>query len=72
MTFKDVIVKKCGIGNLLFNDFLLSLEEVSNMNTDDLLLYKINVLLNLKKNVYVNANTNLLIDRLIIEFNKGE
>lgn len=70
--YKDVIVKKCGIGNLLFNDFLLSLEEVSNMNTDDLLLYKINVLLNLKKNVYVNANTNLLIDRLIIEFNKGE
>ena len=70
--YKDVIQKKCGIENLLFKDFLENIENIANMNTSDLLLYKINTLLNLKKNIYVNANTNLLIDRLIIEFNKGE
>lgn len=70
--YKDVIQKKCGIENLLLNDFVENIEKVSKVNTNDLLLYKINTLLNLKKNIYVNANTNLLIDRLIIEFNKGE
>lgn len=70
--YKDVIQKKCGIENLLFNDFLENIERVSKINTNNLLLHKIKILLNLKKNIYVNANTNLLIDRLIIEFNKGE
>lgn len=70
--YKDVIQKKCGIGNLLFNDFSENIDKISKINTNDLLLHKINTLLNLKKNIYVNANTNLLIDRLIIEFNKGE
>jgi len=70
--YKDVIQKVCGIENILFDEFSQNIEKISTINTTDSLLYKINTLLNLKKHVYVNANTNLLIDRLIIEFNKGE
>lgn len=70
--YKDVIGKKCGLDNLLFSEFSEDIEQVSMMNTNNSLLYKIDILLRLKKHVYVNANTNLLIDRLIIEFNKGE
>lgn len=70
--YKDVIQKKCKIENLLFDNFSENMERLLCINDNDLLLYKINVLLNLKKNIYVNVNTNLLIDRLIIEFNKGE
>lgn len=70
--YKDVIQKNCGIENLLFHEFTENIEKISKLNTNDLLLHKINLLLNLKKNIYVNANNNLLIDRLIIEFNKGD
>lgn len=70
--YKDVIQKICGIENILFDEFSQNIEKISTINTKDSLLYKINTLLNLKKQVYVNANTNLLIDRLIIDFNKGE
>lgn len=70
--YKDVISKKCNVDNILFKEYINDLEKVSSVNSIDLLLFKIDTLLNLKKNVYVNANTNLLIDRLIIEFNKGE
>lgn len=70
--YKDVIQKKCGMENLLFSKFSDNFEKISIINTNNLLLNKINTLLDLKKNIYVNANANLLIDRLIIEFNKGE
>lgn len=70
--YKDVTLKKCGMENILFTEFSNDLEKISALNTNDSLLYKINTLLDLKKNIYVNANTNLLIDRLIIEFNKGD
>lgn len=70
--YKDVIGKKCNVDNILFKEYVDDLEKISSVNSIDSLLFKIDTLLDLKKNVYVNANTNLLIDRLIIEFNKGE
>ena len=70
--YKDAIEKKCNVDNILFKEYIDVLDKVSSVNSIDSILFKIDTLLNLKKNVYVNANTNLLIDRLIIEFNKGE
>lgn len=70
--YKDVIQFQCGISTILFSDELNDIEKISLMNSKCSLLHKINTLLDFRKFVYLNANTNLLIDRLIIELNKGE
>ena len=70
--YKDVIKKACGINELLFTTYDIQMNEIIVLNTIDSLLYKVNKLMDLKKDIYINANTNLLIDKLIIELSKGE
>ena len=70
--YKDVIQFQCGISMTLFDEYIDDISKISLMNSKISLLHKINTLLYFRKFVYLNANTNLLIDRLIIELNKGE
>lgn len=70
--YKNIIQYKCGIKINLFHKNVKDIENISKNNSLNTLLYKINILMNYQKYVYVNANINLLIDRLIIELNKGE
>ena len=70
--YKDVIKKACGINDLLFIHYDIQINDIIILNTVDSLLCKVNKLMDLKKNIYINANTNLLMDKLIIELSKGE
>lgn len=61
--YKDAI-------NLKLNRKPEIIENIDNIlmnNTIDKLNEKIKIITNLKKNIYVNANTNLLMDKLVIE-----
>lgn len=61
--YKDAI-------NLKLNRKPEVIENIDNIlmnNTIDKLNEKIKIITNLKKNIYVNANTNLLMDKLVIE-----
>lgn len=61
--YKDAI-------NLKLNRKPEVIENINNIlmnNTIDKLNEKIKIITNLKKNIYVNANTNLLMDKLVIE-----
>lgn len=70
--YKDVIKKACGINDILFINYESQIDEIISINKLEFLLYKVNKIMDFKKNVYINANTNLLIDKLIIELSKGE
>lgn len=70
--YKDVLKKLCCLDDVLFIKHVKLMKEVIKINTVENILYKINILIELKKKIYLNVNTNLLIDRLIIELNKGD
>ena len=61
--YKDALNKKLDRKTEIFNDINDKLLE----NSIEELNYKINKLIDLKGKIYINANTNLLIDKLIIE-----
>ena len=65
--YKDVLNFKCGRNLEVFKE-QDSLEEISKKNTLSQVVEKIKILLKLKKSLDINANSNLLIDRLILEF----
>lgn len=62
--YKDILNKKIS-RNLEFFDNID--EEIFNNNSLEKINKKINIIMNLKSKIYVNANTNLLIDKLILE-----
>ena len=65
--YKDVLNFKCGRDLEVFKE-QDSLEEISKKNTLSQVVEKIKILLKLKKSLDINANSNLLIDRFILEF----
>lgn len=69
--YKDVINYKLDLYLEFFtNDYLDDIKKISSLNTINKLCNKINILLKLRTEYKINANSNLLIDRLIIEFNE--
>lgn len=61
--YKDILNLKIRKSTDIFNDIDQNMLDLSKEN----IIFKINKLIELKKKVYINANTNLLIDRLILE-----
>ena len=64
--YKDVLNKKLGINIEYFNDYIESLENIANMNSNEQLSEKIKKIVELSINIKYNLNSNLLIDKLAI------
>lgn len=69
--YKDVLNFKISCDIEIYDDYLDIIEMVSEKNTVDNLLYKINLLNENRKYIENNANLNLLMDRIIIELESG-
>jgi DNA polymerase-3 subunit delta' len=70
--YKDVLNLKLNRKLELFNNYKSDLLNISDQNTFDTIIYKINKIIELKENIKVNANQNLLLDKLIIELSRGD
>ena len=70
--YKDVLNYKLNRKLQLFNDYIQDIKKIRDNNTFNNLIYKINTIINLKENIKVNANQNLLLDKLIIELVRGD
>lgn len=67
LLYRDVINYKLNNKILYYNDYEDVLEEISNKNTLNKLLHKLNVILNKEKLVNKNVNINMYIDGIIID-----
>lgn len=65
--YMDIINLSCSYHLNIFDKYESNIKEIINNNNQDKLLYKINVILKLKELIKFNVNTNLLMDRLILE-----
>ena len=70
--YKDILNYKLNRKLELFNDYIEDIKIISDKNTFNDLIYKINTIINLKEHIKVNANQNLLLDKLIIEITRGD
>ena len=70
--YKDILNYKLNRKLELFNDYIDDIKTISDENTFNNLIYKINTIINLKEHIKVNANQNLLLDKLIIEITRGD
>lgn len=70
--YKELLNIKLGRKIELFKDFENDMILLSNKLSFDNIIYKINKIIELKENIKVNANQNLLLDKLIIELSRGE
>ena len=69
MYYSDIINYKLNHELLLFEDYKLKIEELKSISFEEI-LKKMDILVNLKNYIYNNVNLNLLIDKLIIDFEK--
>lgn len=69
--YKDCLNHKIGCEIEIFNDYLESIDFVSNNNDLDNLIKKIKVVNDNKYYINNNANLNLLMDKLVIELEEG-
>lgn len=67
--YKDLLNYKIE-NQLNNNDYFEQIKELSNLNSIEQLLKKINILINLEQKIIYNINLSLLMDKLIIEFGK--
>lgn len=70
--YKDVLNYKLNRNLDLFSDYIEDIKVISENCSFNNLIYKINKVIELKENVKVNANQNLLLDKLIIELSRGD
>lgn len=70
--YKDILNFKLNRKIELFSDYKEEIEIIANNNTFNNLIYKINKVIELKEYIKVNANQNLLLDKLIIELSRGD
>ena len=61
--FNNKIGKKIEI----FNEYVNDIEYISEKNKISVIIAKINVIMNLKEKIKFNVNSNLLMDKLLIE-----
>ena len=66
--YKDIIYYKLKNKIEIFEEYIEIIKEVNKKNTLDEITKKIIILLNLKELIKGNANVNLLIDKLIMDF----
>lgn len=70
--YHDVLNIKCNRSIKFFVDKLEFIKFVSNRNNIDQIINKIEIIMALKKKIKVNANNNLLIDKLILKLVGGD
>lgn len=70
--YKDILNYKLNRKLELFNNYIEDIEKISDNNTFNNLIYKINKIIELKEHIKINANQNLLLDKLIIELTRGD
>lgn len=70
--YKDILNTKLNRKIVLFSEYKEEIESLANNNTFDQLIYKINKIIEIKEHIKVNANQNLLLDKLIIELSRGD
>jgi DNA polymerase-3 subunit delta' len=69
--YKDVINYKIRNKVNIFDDYIDSIKYVANKNNKSVLLMKLNKIIEIKDLIKNNVNSNLLIDKLIIEIEGG-
>ena len=65
--YKDVLNKFLGNNIEIFKDYVKDIEYIVQKNKIDVIIAKINVIMNLKAKIKFNINNNLLMDKLLIE-----
>lgn len=70
--YKDVFNNKLSNKIEVFNNYVNEIQYVSKKNEIDVIISKINVIMNLKEKIKFNINSNLLIDKLLIELESCE
>lgn len=65
--YKDVFNKLLGNHIEVFKQYVKDIEYVAQKNKIDVIISKINVIMNLKEKIKFNINSNLLMDKLLIE-----
>lgn len=70
--YKDILNYKLNRNLELYTNYIENIKIISENNTYNKLIYKINKIIELKEHLKVNANQNLLLDKLIIELSRGD
>lgn len=70
--YRDIIALSNNISNILFTDEKESILRIKECNGINQLIYKIKKIMEMRKLIMYNVNTNLLMDKLILELEKGE
>ena len=65
--YKDVLNMKLNKSIEVFNDYVNQVKEILEKNSLDAITSKINVIMNLMEKIKFNVNSNMLMDKLIIE-----
>lgn len=70
--YHDVIAILCDSSNIIFHEELLDIQNIQKKNKLNTLMYKIRTIIDSEKFVAYNVNTNLFMDKLILDLEKGE
>lgn len=65
--YKDIFNNMLGNNIEIFKKYVKDVEYISQKNKIDVIISKINVIMNLKEKIKFNINNNLLMDKLLIE-----
>ena len=65
--YKDVLNYLLSKNVIIFVDYVEDIKQVANQNEKNKIIYKINVIINLREKIKFNVNNNLLMDKLIIQ-----
>ena len=72
MYYKDVLSYLLNANIEYFNDYMNDIKEIASKNTILSICNKLKILLEYKEKIKFNVNTSLLMDKLVIAFEKGE
>lgn len=70
--YRDVIALSSNVSNILFEEEKENSIKIKEHNDINSLIYKIEKIIEMRKLIVYNVNTNLFMDKLILELEKGE
>lgn len=65
--YYDVLKYKSGLGEYFFSEYVDLIEKISNKNTLDKIIHKIDVCIEARESLRYNLNVNLLVDDMVIK-----
>lgn len=69
--YRDILNYMCGQPISIFNDYIEEIKKINQSNTIEKICFKIEKIIEHKNYIKVNANANLLLDKLIIELERS-